>query len=314
VAPGCEDYAQHLARYVEQSLAVPVHHRVEAHVLGCPRCTAAVDQMRDLKRRMRGLLLPFGLPVAALVEPGREESHEPAPASRAGLRGVGRGRGARGVRAVGRRWWWARPRGSRRAALLGAAVVVCLLTLSTVAASDILEGVAGDGDGISEAAALLPVPEVTGRERSDEDGGAWAADLGPGTERLPWPGWFGASSGGAGPVEDAGDGTDGTDGAFGAEAGDASEPSPSPGPQPRPEPEPRPDPQPQPETEPGRGAGPGTEPGPGPTPPPTAAPTGTPTPAPTPDPTPTPTPTPAPEPLVLTIEHDDLGDLVPGSA
>ncbi|MFE7506828.1 sigma-70 family RNA polymerase sigma factor [Promicromonospora sp. NPDC057488] len=320
VAPGCEDYAPHLARYVEQTLAVPVHHRVEAHVLGCVFCTAAVDQMRDLKRRMRVLLLPFGLPVAALADPEREGSHEPAPssASRAGQRGAGRGGpgrggragrepgargpagsrpagGARGVRAVGRRWWWARPRGSRRAMLLGAAVVVCLLTLTTVAASDILDGVAGDGDGVAEAAALLPVPDAPGRD-------GWVAELGPGTDRLPWPGWSGASTEGAGPVEDD------ADGAARAEAGGTPEPAPSPGPQPRPEPQREANPQPRPEAEPQPGAGPG----PAATPKPTPTPTGRPTSAPTPEPTPTPTPTPTPEPFALTIEHDDLGDLVPG--
>ncbi|WP_033328222.1 sigma-70 family RNA polymerase sigma factor [Promicromonospora sukumoe] len=314
VAPGCEDYAPHLARYVEQTLAVPVHHRVDAHVLGCVFCTAAVDQMRDLKRRMRVLLLPFGLPVAALAEPERE-SYEAAPAPRAGLRGAGRGsagrgpggrgpggRGpagrGRGVRAAGRRWWWARPRGSRRAALLGAAVVVCLLTLTTVAASDILGGAAGDGDGVVEAAALLPVPGAPGRE-------GWVADLGPGTDRLPWPGGLGGSTEGTGPVED--DVAD-RDGALGAGPGGVPEPAPSPGPQPRPEPQRDSNPQPRPETEPQ----PAAEPGPAATPEPTATPTGRPTSAPTPDPTPTPTPPPTPEPFALTVEHDDLGDLVPG--
>lgn len=251
VAPGCEDYAPHLARFVERTLAVPVQHRVEEHVLGCVFCAAAVDQMRDLKRRMRGLLLPFGLPVAALGEPGREDAHDLAAPPRAG---------SRGVRAVGRRWWWARPRGSRSAVLLGAAVAVCLLTLSAVAASDVLDRGPG-GDAAPEAAGLLPVP------------------------------------GAAGPTEDV----------VGEDPADSPEPAPSPGPQPRPEPETRPDPQPRPEAEPRPDPSPDrSEPGPGP------GPGQGPDPRPDPTPTPTPSPTPTPDPLVLTIEHDDLGDLVPG--
>ncbi|MFI2363970.1 sigma-70 family RNA polymerase sigma factor [Promicromonospora sp. NPDC019610] len=276
VAPGCEDYAPHLARFVERTLARPVQHRVEAHVLGCAFCAAAVDQMRDLKRRMRALLLPFGLPVAALGEPGGDDPHDLAVA-RAGSRGVGAG--GRGVRAVGRRWWWARPRGSRRAVLLGTAAAVCLLTLSAVAASDVLDR--GPGDAVPEAAGLLPVP---------------------GGEGAPRPGGADDVPGAAGPTEDV----------VREEPGDAPEPAPSPGPQPRPEPETRPDPQPRPEaeTQPVAPPDPGVEPGPG------SSPGAGPGPGQAPDPTPTataaPSPTPTPDPLVLTIEHDDLGDLVPG--
>ncbi|GAB3160935.1 hypothetical protein GCM10027059_09930 [Myceligenerans halotolerans] len=136
VAPGCEDYAPHLARFVERTLAVPVQHRVEVHVLSCEPCTTAVEQMRDLKSRMRGILLPIGLPAAATADP-----HDTTAAhlARAGSRATTTAGtlGASGALALGRRWWWSRPRDPWRVLLLTApSVVLVLLAASLVSALD----------------------------------------------------------------------------------------------------------------------------------------------------------------------------------
>ncbi|MBE1877916.1 sigma-70 family RNA polymerase sigma factor [Myceligenerans pegani] len=151
VAPGCEDYAPHLARYVEESLAAPVHHRVEVHVLTCLSCATAVEQMRDLRRRMRAVLLPLGLPLAAGGRADMSWAADHGPKRGTGVPGAG----ARGLRAFGRRWWWSRPSDLRRVVRHGATVaVVCLLTLPAVAASDGTR--ANWVEGVAEGADLTP--------------------------------------------------------------------------------------------------------------------------------------------------------------
>jgi RNA polymerase sigma factor (sigma-70 family) len=288
VAPGCEDYAPHLARYVDETLAVPVHHRIDTHVLACGHCTAAVEQMRDLKRRMRGVLLPLGLPLAAAGVPHDQNSRTERPASKAGLGGA---------RALGRRWWWARPRVEPRAVLLGAAAVaLCVLTLSTVAASGIVGGVPGDvpdsvADAVSEPGADRVVPE-----RGPAVGGPGPEGDHP-VEWDPAPGVGVAPSPSASP-DDSRDGR--TDGSRYVDERSARRDVPG-----------RTglaivDPMPI------RGEGPG--PGPQAAPPAPSGPVPTPAVTATPDPTmpPSPGPTPLPDPVVLAVEHDDLGDLVPG--
>lgn len=294
VAPGCEDYAPHLARYVDETLAVPVHRRVGTHVLACAHCTAAVDQMRDLRRRMRGLLLPLGLPVAALGEPPAEESE--ADAAPDGWSAV---HGARsGARALGRRWWWARPRVGRREVVLAAGcVALCVLTLSAVAASGVVGRPAPDapalaGSGTAHGAdepVRGPVPTGDGRrpDPGDPDGaGPSTGDAGPSTGPGGTGGDVRDAAGGPGPAGDQPVRWDVPVEAPGDGSGDG----------------------------PGDGGGPAvvdlTPPGPvlggrPPSPPPAD---------PAPGPRPTASPVPRPDPLNLLVEHDDLGDLVPGRA
>ncbi|WP_285105970.1 sigma-70 family RNA polymerase sigma factor [Promicromonospora sp. MEB111] len=286
VAPGCEDYSPHLARYVEETLAAPLQHRVGVHVLACEHCTAAVEQMRDLRRRMRAVLLPFGLPAAAVAEPrGRHDRWRRrgsgSGALGAGMLGVGAATALGGwvVQAL-RRSWWPRPRGTEQAVLLPVLfLAMSLLTLAAVASSDVLDpagriepppvadaGTAGP-DATSPPEPGAPTPSRPGGGR---DGGTPPT----GTPPAVWPGdgqahdrWpFDQSSW----VSDGGTAQPG-----------ANDPRPDPGPRPVPEP----------------GPGPGQTPAPSAAPPPT---------------NPTPTPTPEPEPLVLEVEYDDLGDLVPG--
>ncbi|MFI6426237.1 sigma-70 family RNA polymerase sigma factor [Promicromonospora sp. NPDC050880] len=289
VAPGCEDYAPHLARYVDETLALPVHRRVGTHVLACVHCAAAVDQMRDLRRRMRGLLLPLGLPVAAAGELPEEHGAEGLPDGWAAVRG-----GHRGVRALGRRWWWARPRvGRREIVLVTACVALCALTLSAVAASGVVGGSVPDVPGLTVAGSAAgddepergPVP--AGDSRPPGSGGRDDAD--------PSTGGAGASPGRR---DAAGDGRDRVDGTGRTDDRPVRWEVPGAGP--------------------GDGGGPSlvdlTPPAPGPVlggRPPSSLP---PDPAPPSEPGPRPTasPVPEPDPLTLVIEHDDLGDLVPG--
>lgn len=306
VAPGCEDYAPHLARYVDETLAVPVHHRVDTHVRECVFCTAAVDQMRDLKRRMRAVLLPLGLPLAAAGELDDQlddqlgdqygDARAGAEASRAKafLPGAGMGR----ARALGRRWWWGRPRiGARTALLAAAAVALCLLMLCTVTAS----GVVGPGSG------EVPGPVADGA--ATPDGGGFVPEAGPGGDG--GAGWDGGGAGAGEPDPVPG--------------GGAPSPGPSAGPWPGDD-APRGGtryvaersgrwdapgddgpavvdltPTPGASDAPGTGADPAPDPSPEP-----GGPSG---PRPTP---PAPAPTPTPDPVVVEVAHDDLGDLVPG--
>ncbi|WP_129783858.1 sigma-70 family RNA polymerase sigma factor [Promicromonospora panici] len=317
VAPGCEDFAPHLARYVDETLAVPVHHRVDAHVLECAFCAAAVDQMRDLKRRMRAVLLPLGLPVAAAGEldhdPDADDPDADAEDSGADDSGAevstprpGPGR----ARALGRRWWWARPRIGARTFLLGAAAVaLCLLMLFGITAS----GVVGEGTGqapghvaggapLPDDGGLLPDPGPAGDGGRPEWDDPADSDPVPGggaaPSPSPWPGDHrDEPQGGPRYVDDR-------SGSWDAPGGGPApvDPTPTPG-----------------------STTPGSQPG-GTTPDPAAAPTPDPTsgPDPIPEPSrptgpsptlpssPAPTPTRPPEPVVLEVAHDDLGDLVPG--
>jgi RNA polymerase sigma factor (sigma-70 family) len=296
VAPGCEDYAPHLARYVDGTLAVPVHHRIDTHVLACVYCTTAVEQMRDLKRRMRGLLLPLGLPLAAAGEldrPDAERSRGEASMTRAGMASA---------RALGRRWWWARPRIGVRTALLAAgSVALCVLMLCTLTAS----GVAGRDPG--------QVPGPVADEAPD--GGGFAPEPGPGgggelTDRDdpvdpdpdlvpgggvpspgPWPGDQGDTPEGGTRYVDERPARWDTPARGGPEAvdltpapGESNRPGSRPGP---PAPNPLPDPLPS--------SDPSTPSGPRPTSPPSA-----------------PTPTPTTTGSGVGVAHDDFGDLVPG--
>lgn len=304
VAPGCEDYAPHLARYVDGTLAVPVHHRIDTHVAACVYCTTAVEQMRDLKRRMRGLLLPLGLPLAAAGEiddePDVEQSHAEAPMPRAGLASV---------RALGRRWWWARPRiGARTALLAAGAVALCVLMLCTVTAS----GVVGQGlvqvpgpvaDGAPDGGELVPEPgpgdggdRTYPDDRVDQDLDPDPVPGGGTPSPSPWPGDHqDTPEGGTRYVDERPASWETPAGGPAAvdiapTPGESNLPGTPPGgPAPDPLPEPQPDPQPSP--------GPSTPSGPHPTPTPSA---------------PTPAPTPTPDPVAVQVAHDDFGDLVPG--
>ena len=309
VAPGCEDFAPHLARYVDEALAVPVHHRVDAHVLECVFCAAAVDQMRDLKRRMRAVLLPLGLPVAAAGEldgvpedaPDGKDSNTQLLMPRAGLVRA---------RALGRRWWWARPRVGARALLLAAAaVLLCLLTLFAFAAS----GIVGEGSGQAPGPVAdgVPTPGDGGLVPGPADGGGGPGRDDP-ADSDPVPGG-GAPSPSSWPGDDRDEPQDGPryvddwSGRGDTTAGGGPAPAdltPTPGQSTAPGAQPggtTPDPGP------GPGAGPAPGPGPRPAPNPPSGPRPTPPPS-----SPAPTPTPAPDPVVLQVAHEDLGDLVPG--
>lgn len=295
VAPGCEDYAPHLARYVDGTLAVPVHHRIDTHVLACVYCATAVEQMRDLKRRMRALLLPLGLPLAAAGEvddrPDAEHSHAEASIPRAGLASP---------RALGRRWWWARPRiGARTALLAAGAVALCVLMLCTLTAS----GVVGRGPGQVPGPVADRAPDGGGFVPGPGDGGERTdphdpADPDPvpapggGTPSpSPWPSDHqDTPEGGTRDAEEPPARWD-TPAGEGSPAGDPT-PTPGVGDTPgagpgRPAPDPLPDP------------GPSTPSGPRPTPTSSA-------------PAPIPSPTPTPDPVAVQVAHDDFGDLVPG--
>ncbi|MBE1877423.1 sigma-70 family RNA polymerase sigma factor [Myceligenerans pegani] len=294
VAPGCEDYAPHLARFVEQALAAPVQRRLEVHVLACAPCSTAVEQMRDLKSRMRGILLPVGLATAATVAPLR--TRRARARSRAGTAAGALSPAA--ALALGRRWWWSRPRDKRPVLLLATPAVALglLLIASLVTAPEAGDlGARADSPPTAAPPPGAPTPDAVGPDDAEPDRGERdqrdPEEDGPGS-REPDPD-------GPGPDDPGPDDPGPDDPGPEQSAPDRSRPAATPpgtddtGPGP---PGPGPD---HPE-----GPGPPTPGPPDETPPPGTDP---------PDPDPT-EPPPDPEPQVVQVAHDDLGDLVPGRA
>lgn len=65
---GCREVAQDLGAYERGRLKGSRAARVEAHLEGCVRCTAALAELRQISARMRGVLLPVVLGTSALLE------------------------------------------------------------------------------------------------------------------------------------------------------------------------------------------------------------------------------------------------------
>jgi len=60
---GCEEVLQALTDFLEQDLTEELRARIEAHLRGCHRCTAAYDGVRNVLRLVadhRVLELPAG--------------------------------------------------------------------------------------------------------------------------------------------------------------------------------------------------------------------------------------------------------------
>ncbi len=61
----CERYGRRLASYVRDQLTEMQSEAVERHLLDCPRCQQAVDELRDVNASLRKLVPPVGTALAA---------------------------------------------------------------------------------------------------------------------------------------------------------------------------------------------------------------------------------------------------------
>ena len=61
----CERYGRRLAAYVRDQLTEIQSDEVERHLLDCPRCQQAVDELRDVNASLRKLVPPVGSALAA---------------------------------------------------------------------------------------------------------------------------------------------------------------------------------------------------------------------------------------------------------
>ena len=61
----CERYGRRLAAYVRDQLTEIQCEEVERHLLDCPRCQQAVDELRDVNASLRKLVPPVGSALAA---------------------------------------------------------------------------------------------------------------------------------------------------------------------------------------------------------------------------------------------------------
>jgi len=67
-SPECRSVAEDLGAYEKGRLGVARGDRVEAHLEGCVRCSAALAELRELSGTLRGVLLPMVLGAPGLLD------------------------------------------------------------------------------------------------------------------------------------------------------------------------------------------------------------------------------------------------------
>jgi len=159
--PGCADFSPHLARYAQGGLTPQVRRRIETHLTTCAPCTAVVEELSDLRGRMRILLLPLGAPAVLAASSDGQRSHRA-------------GRSALGGR-------WAARRRTRGAAAGALAVVGASGTMASARPTD--DGSDGPADDLATGMVGSPPEGVVGgvagvHEADDLDRATAAVPLG----------------------------------------------------------------------------------------------------------------------------------------
>lgn len=270
--PECDWVVERLAAYQRGGLTTRQRHRVDEHVAGCLRCAILVEEVDELARPLRAVLLPIVLGAGAIALPTAGLSAAPAPPvpgdllAAAGAHPTGGTGGSAGGSASGSAGGSGGPGDGAGASGPGRSTSTSAATAGAVAGAStaLLAG------ALAVAAVVLGVVvlAVVGR--------------GGDTTTLVEPPLPAATAAPSAPVH--------------APTSAPPDEPPEPTTDPRPRPSDAPTARPTASPTPGPSASPTPAPSASPTPAPTASPTPAPSASPTPDPSPEPTPQPTSEP------------------